>query len=55
MKKKNLFIVTNNQSYERIVEYINQNINSGENFLISFDRNLLESIKKEKLLKKKIF
>lgn len=53
MKKKNLFIVTNNQSYERIVEYINQNINSGENFLISFDRNLLESIKKEKLLKKK--
>ena len=53
MKKKNLFIITNNQSYERIVEYINQNINSGENFLVSFDRNLLESIKEKKILKKK--
>ncbi len=53
MKKKNLFIITKNHSYEKIVEYLSGNVKLGENFLVSFDRNLLELIKKNKIFKKK--
>lgn len=50
MKKKTLFIITDHYTYKKILNFLNNSsFRSSENFILSFNRILLEKIKRKKI------